>query len=332
MAQAKPKSKSKPKTKAKAKAKPAAGKTSQLAALKKKYGARGIEQGLRLNPADFLDMLKWRDELDPHYAKLWLEYTYNGLYKRGVLTERARLLVAISQAVAMDEMEVVESHIKSALAHKVNVREILEVLLQITVYLGTPKITRAVRVFKKLVAKAGLMKEITSTQLPLDGMTKSRDLEKERPTWRVPDSKFPQREALMQKYGWHGLSAGLRLQPTHHAETAIQFDRLDQNYLKLWLDFIYAGMYVRGILDDKTRLLCMVGVCAVLDEQIQGDNHQRAALMLGASPREVLEVLWHSTIYAGMPRSLRAVRQFDRILNELGRAHEVYDTQMPVKI
>ena len=309
-----------------------ADKKTQLTQLKKKYGAKGIDNGLRLNPADFLDMLKWRDELDPQYAKLWLDYTYGGLYNRGVLTERARLLVAISQAVAMDEMEVVESHIKSALTHKVDSREILEVLLQITVYLGTPKITRAVRVFKKVMTKAGRMKELKVGQLPLDGVTKSRNLEKERPTWRVPDSKFPQREAMMQKYGWHGISTGIRLQPTHHAETVVQFDRLDQNYLKLWLDFIYAGMYVRGILDDKTRLLIMVGVCAVLDEQIQGDNHQRAALMLGATPREVIEVLLHSTIYCGMPRSLRAVRQFDRILNEVGQAKEAYDTQLPLQI
>ena len=300
--------------------------------MKKKYGAKVINNGLKLNPADFLDMLKWRDELDPHYAKLWLEYTYGGLYNRGVLTERVRLLVAIAQAVAMDEMEVVESHIKSALVHKVKPREILEVLLQMTVYLGTPKITRAVRVFKKILTKAGRLKEIKSTQLPLDGVSKSRSLEKERATWRVPDAKFPEREAMMQKYGWEGISTGIRLQPTHHVETVIQFDRLDQNYLKLWLDFIYAGMYVRGVLDDKTRLLCMVGTCAVLDEQIQGENHQRAALMLGATPREVLEVLWHSTIYAGMPRSLRAVRQFDRILNEVGRAKEAYNTQLPLQI
>ena len=144
-----------------------------VAKMKKKYGAKAINNGLKLNPADFLDMLKWRDELDPHYAKLWLEYTYGGLYNRGVLTERVRLLVAISQAVAMDEMEVVESHIKSALAHKVKPREILEVLLQMTVYLGTPKITRAVRVFKKILTKAGRLKEIKSTQLPLDGVSKS---------------------------------------------------------------------------------------------------------------------------------------------------------------
>ncbi len=309
-----------------------ADKKKQLTRLKEKYGAKGIDQGLRLNPRDFLDMLEWRDELDPHYAKLWLDYTYGGLYNRGVLTERARLLVAIAQAVAMDEMAVAESHIYSALGQKVKPREILEVLLQITVYLGTPKVTRAVRVFRKIIAKLGRMKEIRNTQLPLDGRTAERSLKKERSTWRVPDSKFPQRKAMMQKYGWHGISAGIRLQPTHHAETVVQFDRLDQNYLKLWLDFIYAGMYVRGILDDKTRLLCMVGVCAVLDEQIQGENHQRAALMLGATPREILEVLLHSTIYAGMPRSLRAVRQLDRILNEVGRAKEVYGTQLPLQL
>ncbi len=304
----------------------------KLGKLKKKYGAKAINNGLRLNPRDFAGMLKWRDELDPHYAKLWLNYTYGGLFQRSVLTQRVRLLVAIAQAVALDEMEVLESHICSALQHDATPREILEVLLQMTVYLGTPKITRAARVFRKVVTRLGRMKEIKNSQLPLDGRNAGRSLEKERPTWRVPDEKFPQREAMMKKYGWMGISAGLRLQPTHHAETVVQFDRLDQNFLKLWLDFIYAGMYVRGVLDDKTRLLCMVGVCAVIDEQIQGENHQRAALMLGATPREVLEVLLHSTVYAGMPRSLRAVRQLDRILTELGRTAELYDTQLPLEL
>ena len=307
-------------------------KQNRIGQLKKKYGARAIDNGLRLNPRDFAGMLKWRDELDPQYAKLWLDYTYGGLYRRGVLTHRVRLLVAIGQAVAMDEMEVLESHIYSALEHKATPREILEVLLQMTVYLGTPKITRATRVFRKIITKLGRMKEIKQTQPPLDGRNAERSLEKERPTWRVPDERFPQREAMLKKYGWHGISTGLRLQPTHHAEGVTQLNRIDQNFLKLWLDFIYAGMYVRGVLDDKTRLLCMVGACAVIDEQVQGENHLRAALMLGATPREILEVLLHSTIYAGMPRSLRAVRQFERILTEVGRTAELYDTQLPLEL
>ena len=134
--------------------------------------------------------------------------------------------------------------------------------------------TRAVRVFKKVITKAGRMKEIKASQLPIDGVTKSRSLEKERPTWRVPDSKFPEREAMMQKYGWHGISAGIRLQPTHHVETVIQFDRLDQNYLKLWLDFIYAGMYVRGILDDKGRPMVLINWNTDMGDGVEWSNAQ----------------------------------------------------------
>ena len=107
-----------------------------------------------------------------------------------------------------------------------------------------------------------------------------------------------------------------------------RLDRIDQHFLKLWLDFIYAGMYVRGVLDDKTRMLCVVGVCVVLDEMIQGENHQRAALTFGATPREVLEVVLQSTIYAGMPRCLRAAGILERILEEQGRIAELTETQL----
>ena len=89
-------------------------------------------------------------------------------------------------------------------------------------------------------------------------------------------------------------------------------------------------MYTRGILDDRTRLLCMVGMCTVIDEQVQNENHIRAALMLGASPREVLEVTLQSTIYCGMPRSLRAAAILERVLEEQGRLNELTDTRLPL--
>ena len=298
--------------------------------LRQKYGARGIDNGVRLHPEHFAEMLEWRDELDPHYAKLWLDYTYGGFYQRGVLTDRVRLLVLIAQCVALDEMEQLDIHIRSALAQGATPREVLEVLLQITVYLGSFEVTRAVRVFTKIINELGRMDEITKTQLPLDGRNSGRSLEEERPTWRVPDERFPRREELMRKYGWHGISAGLRLQPTHHAQTVQRLDRIDQNFLKLWLDFIYAGMYVRGILDDKTRILCVVGVCTAVDEMAQNENHIRAALTFGATPRELLEVILQTTIYAGMPRSLRAAAILERALEEQGRSAELTETQLPL--
>ena len=52
--------------------------------------------------------------------------------------------------------------------------------------------------------------------------------------------------------------------------------------------YIYGGMYSRLIVDDKTRLLCMVGNCAAIGEAVQGKAHMKGAMRNGATPREVL--------------------------------------------
>ena len=133
----------------------------------------------------------------------------------------------------------------------------------------------------------------------------------------------------MAKYGWRSLSPGLRLQPTHHVQSASRLDRVDPHFNRLWLDFIYVGMYSRGVLDDRTRILCVVGECFVLGEFHQAEHHIRNALGAGAAPREVLEVIPQSTIYAGMPRFVRFIGILERALEEQGRLHEITDTQSP---
>jgi alkylhydroperoxidase/carboxymuconolactone decarboxylase family protein YurZ len=104
----------------------------QIRQLRDKYGAKAIDNAARLNPDDFPELLDWRDEMDQHYAKLLLDYTYGGLYARSVLTDRARILVTVGQCLAIGEIEELPVHIRSALAQKVPPREILEVILQIS--------------------------------------------------------------------------------------------------------------------------------------------------------------------------------------------------------
>lgn len=296
--------------------------------LKKKYGAKAIDNAARMHPQDFPAAVDWADDIDEHYTKLWLDFSYGAMFTRGILDERTRSLVVIGQLVVMDEMELLGTHIRSALAHKATPREALEVILQAGVYVGYPKMIRATRVIKQVLTDLGRMDELTKTQLPLDGGGSTRSLEQERPTWQTPES--PLREKFLKKYGWRSLSPGLRLQPTHHVQSMERFDRVDQQFAKLWLDFIYAGMYSRGILDDKTRVLCVVGELCVMGEFHQAEHHIRNVLMLGASGREVLEVILQSTIYAGMPRFGRFIAILERALEEQGRLHELTDTQLPL--
>ena len=302
---------------------------SRLASLKLKYGERAIDGLARAHPDHITEHVDWCDDLDPHFTKLWLEFTYGGMTGRGILDERTRCLILVGQFLVMEDWEQLEIHIRNAL-RPATPREVLEVLLQATVYLGYPKIMRATRVFRKVINQLGRMKEIKAPQLPVTGPTNKRLLKAERASWGLSDVDFPRREELMRRFGWEGLSTGLRLQPSHHHKTVEQLERVDEHFLKLWLDYIYAGMYVRGILDDKTRILCVIGELMVMGEFIQAENHVRNAFTHGASPREVLEVILQSTLYVGMPRFVRAVALVERVVRELGRFDELADTHLPL--
>jgi 4-carboxymuconolactone decarboxylase len=292
---------------------------------KQKYGAKAIENGLRLRPADFLDEVEWRDRIDQHYTRAWLDFTYGGLFTRKALDERTRLLVSIAQFLCLNEWEEFERQIPGALTAGAKPREVLEVILQATVYVGYLKAGRGARICIKVLERLGRSDEITATQLPLDGRNSERSLDAERLRWPAAKSaeETALREQLLGKYGWHSISTRIRLQSHQGYDSINSYNRIDPHYLRLWFDFIYGGMYPRGIVDDRTRLLVMVGICLALNEPVQLENHMRGALLLGATPRDVLEVIVQSTAYVGMPTTVLTGRMLERIAKEEGRLAEL---------
>src|SRR4051812_47062120 len=84
----------------------------RISELKQKYGDSAVDTAMRLHGSDVPDAIDWADDLDPYYTKLWLDFTYGGLFKRGVLDDRTRTLVIVGQFVAMDELEELPIHIR----------------------------------------------------------------------------------------------------------------------------------------------------------------------------------------------------------------------------
>ena len=238
----------------------------------------------------------WAATIDPQYFELWAAYS-GGLERRGKLDERTRLLVAVGQCVCTGEIDEMAGFVREALAKELDAREVLEVILQAAIYVGKPKTNRAAQAFLAIAGDLGPAPSIPRL-----------NLEEEQPTWRVSDDEFPRREELMSRYGWQGIGAGIRTQPWHHARSIEWVDSVDQDFAQLWLDFIYAGMYCRRVLDDKTRTLTMVGDTVAVEELEQAENHMRNALILGATRDELLEICLHSTQFVGMPRSFKAAR------------------------
>jgi alkylhydroperoxidase/carboxymuconolactone decarboxylase family protein YurZ len=133
----------------------------------------------------------------------------------------------------------------------------------------------------------------------------------------VSDKETRLRE-LRERYNGRALETGQRLQGEFYLRLVDEFDQLDQEWTEDWLTWIYDRMYNRGVLDDRTRVLVIIGECCVSEELVQLPNHIRSALRCGATVKEIQEVILQSAIYSGMPRMIKAMRVFRQLAGDLG--------------
>jgi len=291
--------------------------------LRAKYGADAFSAGESLQPRTFADRVAERDSIDQHFTKLWLDFAIKGLGQRPALDARTRLLVLIGQYTMAKSHAILEDTIHAALAAKVPVREIAEIVLQCIVYGGHTVVDPAIGVLHRVAERTGLLEELKRTQLPLDGNDGKRSLDAERKTWHPEDAADPRAQALIDKHGWLAVGRGLTMRPKHHLNILSWLDTIDSEMAGLWVRFCYGGMYSRFMIDDKTRLLCMVGDCLAVGEETNARGHMRGALRQGASPREVLEVVFLTCTNFGMPPMLKALEVFVEVMADDNRLAEI---------
>ena len=298
--------------------------------LRAKYGADAIDAGNMLQPKTFGERLAQRDSIDQHFTRLWLDFAIKGLGRRPALDLRTRLLVLAGQYTMAKSHGALEDTILAALGAKVPIREIAEVILQCIVYGGHTTVDPAIQVLHRVAESRGLLAELRKTQLPLDGNDAKRSLEQECKTWHPEDVADPRSSQLMEKHGWLSVGRGLTMRPRHHVNILAWLDTIDSEFAGLWVRFCYGGMYARFVLDDKTRLLCMVGDCLAVGEETNARGHMRGALRQGASAREVLEVVFLTSANFGMPPMLKALESFVEVMHADGRLAEIGDP--PVRV
>ena len=242
-----------------------------------------------------------------------------------MLDTRTRLLVQVGQFTMARAHGPLEDGIRAALAADVPPREVLEIILQCVIYGGELVVDAAIGIFDQIADELRLHDDLASSQLPLDGTDSQRSLETERKHWHPDDANDGRLADLMDRHGWLGVSCGLRLRPNHHVTILAWLDGLDPHWADLWERLAYQGLYSRGIVDDKTRLLCMVGNCIAISEAHNARAHMRGSMRAGATPREVMEVILQSAVNFGMPAALSALRAFYEIVEEDGRLDEIED-------
>ncbi len=161
---------------------------------------------------------------------------------------------------------------------------------------------RTLRRFFKVCDEAGLRRDEVVSDVDRDGWDGERDIEAERPHWLASTAEFPEQVRLIETYGWKGISIGLMMQPANFPSVMLKCDALDEKFAQAWIDVVHEGMYSRPILSQRDRTLIMIADTISVMELTQATYHMTNALRLGIPPREVLEICFHSTVYAGMPK------------------------------
>jgi alkylhydroperoxidase/carboxymuconolactone decarboxylase family protein YurZ len=255
------------------------------------------------------------EELDPSFAKTWAGYL-GGLLDRPHLDRETRIIVLAGQFTITRSYDYLRDLVECAIIERADLRKVLESILQTFVYGGSVVLDRGVEVFRDVVERHGLLDQVKATQPPLD--LAPRDLEAERQHWDPLDAGDPRAQRLLDEYGV-GVSAGMRLRPRFAIENFEWYEAVDADFTELWVDTVYHRMFNREVVDHRTRLLCMIGNLIAVGETIQSRHHMRGVLRQGASPREVVEVVFQGCALFGHAHMLgSALKDFIAILDELG--------------
>lgn len=73
------------------------------------------------------------------------------------------------------------------------------------------------------------------------------------------------------------------------------------------VEFPYSEIYTRDEVDLKTRELCTVAALTTLGTIPQLKDHINAALAVGNSPVEIVEIIMQMSAYAGFPKAINGV-------------------------
>lgn len=116
-----------------------------------------------------------------------------------------------------------------------------------------------------------------------------------------------------------GLELVQQLNPDLPEALAARYDKALPGMSETLIEWAYGMQYGRGEVDMKTRQLCTIAALTAMGGQNapQLKVNIQHTLATGATPREILEVIWQMAVYGGMPAAI----------NGLNAALEVFESK-----
>jgi 4-carboxymuconolactone decarboxylase len=95
------------------------------------------------------------EAVDPTWHELFQAYVERGMYRREVLDQKTRELCAVAALTVLNQQGALGRHMLSALDYGASQDEVIEVVLQMSVYGGFPATQAALSTLRATLAEVG---------------------------------------------------------------------------------------------------------------------------------------------------------------------------------
>jgi 4-carboxymuconolactone decarboxylase len=255
---------------------------------------RGLEILKQVGGADYDAPLNSLRELAPDFARFTVEFAYGDVMARPALGLETRQLCTVAALTALGNAQPqLRYHVNGALNVGCRPAEILEVMILATVYAGFPA--------------------------ALNGISAAREVLQQR--GGVPEGAAEVQGAAPAGEGRYerGLRVLERVSGGAGVAVLESLKDLAPDLARFIVEFSYGDVIGRSGLDLKTKELATVALLTALGTaQPQLKVHVAAALNVGSSRGELVEVIQQMAVYAGFPAALNGLAAAREIFEKRG--------------
>jgi 4-carboxymuconolactone decarboxylase len=242
---------------------------------------RGLSALQALDAEAAAKVMSSLQDIAPDMAHFIVELAFGEIYSRPGLDPKSRQVATIAALTALGNARPqLEFHIGAALNIGLTPREVIEVMYVTTVFSGFPAglngINAAREVFQAKSVSFG-------PQGPSSyGATTSR------------------RERGLQSMNQTSNDAAERVVKS--------LSDIAPDMADFIIDFSYGEVFCRNILSPKYKEIAMISAAAArgtMEPQLK--VHVHAALNVGCTKQEIVELMYHTAVYAGFPAALNGI-------------------------
>jgi 4-carboxymuconolactone decarboxylase len=222
--------------------------------------------------------LRSLDNIAPDLARFTVEFAYGDIMSRKRLDLRTRQIATVAALAAMaNARPQLKYHINGALNVGVTPSEIIETIMLTAVYAGFPA--------------------------TLNGVSAAREVFQERQLGFTPTVTTSSGERYSR-----GMQALERISAGSGMQVVTSLQDIAPDLARFIIEFSYGDIIGRDGLDNRVKELATVALLTALgtaDPQLR--VHVSAALNVGATRQEIIEVIQQMAVYAGFPAALNGV-------------------------